>query len=204
LIFSVVILGRDRFLAKYKFATATNSWEEPMKKLMILVFATVMMSSFAAAQAGNTAAGSLAVTANVTSSINLVFNTSTGGVTLGAPNTSASSLAFGTVQAFGGVLATGVTRTVGASNFTVSSPVDVIVTKANSTSANYTLTAQLAAADATNTWTVGGVTVTSGAAAPVTTNGAYGATTFPVAIQIPLTGPAGSISNTITYTATSN
>jgi hypothetical protein len=175
-----------------------------MKKLIVLVFAAVMMSSFAAAQAGNTATGTLAVTANVTSSINLVFNTSTGGVTLGAPNTSAASLAFGTVQAFGGVLATGVTRTIGATNFTVSSPVDVIVTKANSTSANYTLTAQLAAADVTNTWTVGGVTVTGGAAAPVTTAGAYGTTNFPVAISVLFTSPAGTITNTINYTATSN
>jgi hypothetical protein len=175
-----------------------------MKKLMILVFAAVMMSSFAAAQAGNTATGTLAVTANVTSSISLAFNTSTGGVALtGTPT--AASLAFGTVQAFGGTSAPGVTITNnGTTSFTVSSPVDVIVTKANSTSANYNLTAQLTTADAVNTWTVGSVTVTAGAAAPVTTSGAYGTTTFPVAIQIPLTSPAGAISNTIKYTATSN
>ncbi|HET9790102.1 MAG TPA: hypothetical protein VFR08_02255, partial [Candidatus Angelobacter sp.] len=134
-----------------------------MKKVIVLVFAAVMMSSFAAAQAGNTATGSLQVSANVASSINLVFNTSTGGVTLGAPNTSAATLSFGTVQAFGGTPAPGVTLTNnGTTSFTVSTPVDVIVTKANFTSANYKLTAQLATADAVNTWTVGGVTVTAG------------------------------------------
>jgi hypothetical protein len=175
-----------------------------MKKLMIFVFAAVMMSSLAAAQAGNTASGTLAVTANVTSSISLAFNTSTGGVALtGTPT--AASLAFGTVQAFGGTPGPGVTITNnGTTSFTVSSPVDVIVTKANSTSANYNLTAQLTTADVVNTWTVGGVTVTAGAAAPVTASGAYGTTNFPVAIQIPLTSPAGAISNTIKYTATSN
>jgi hypothetical protein len=175
-----------------------------MKKLMIFVFAAVMMSSFAAAQAGNTATGSLQVTANVTSSISLVFSTSTGGVVLGG-TPSAATLTFGTVQAFGGTPASGVTLTNnGTTSFTVSTPVDVIVTKANLTSANYKLTAQLTTADAVNTWTVGGVTITGGAPAPVTTNGAYGTTTFPVAIQIPLTGPAGTITNTINYTATSN
>jgi hypothetical protein len=175
-----------------------------MKKVLTLVFAAVMMSSFAAAQAGNTASGTLAVTANVTSSISLAFNTSAGGVALtGTP--SAATLAFGTIQAFGGTPAPGVTITNnGTTSFTVSSPVDVIVTKANSTSANYQLTAQLTTADAVNTWTVGGVTVTSGAAAPVTTSGSYGTTNFSVAISIPLSSPAGSISNTIKYTATSN
>jgi hypothetical protein len=174
-----------------------------MKKLITLVFAALMMSSFAAAQAGNTANGTLAVTANVASSISLVFSTSTGGVALGG-SASAATLAFGTVQAFGGTLATGVSRTITANNFTVSSPVDIIVTKANSTSANYTLKANLATADAVNTWTVGGVPVTGGAAAPVTTTGAYGTTSFPVAITVLLTSPAGSITNTINYTATSN
>lgn len=175
-----------------------------MKKVLTLVFAALMMSSFAAAQAGNTASGTLAVTANVTSSISLAFSTSAGGVALTGTSTNAA-LAFGTVQAFGGTPAQGVTVTNnGTTSFTVSSPVDVTVTKANSTSANYKLTAQLTTADAVNTWTVGSVTVTSGAAASITTSGTYGTTNFPVAIQIPLTSPAGSISNTINYTATSN
>jgi hypothetical protein len=175
-----------------------------MKKVLTLVFAAVMMSSFAAAQAGNTAGGTLAVSVNVTSSISLAFSTSTGGVALTGTSTNAA-LNFGTVQAFGATLASGVTLTNnGTASFTVSSPVDVIVTKANSTSANYKLTAQLTTADAVNTWTVGGVTVTSGAPAPVTTNGTYGTTNFPVAILIPLSSPAGTISNTINYTATSN
>jgi hypothetical protein len=177
-----------------------------MKKLITLVFAAVMMTSFAAAQAGSTANGTLSVSATVNGSITLIFNSDANGVALGAAGTNAATLAFGTVQAFGGTLTTGVVRSATANNFTVSSAVDVLVNKANSSSATYTLTAQLGTADATNTWTVGGVTVTNAAAATVTSTGAYAANSnFPVAITIPFTTASGtSISNKINYTATSN
>ena len=137
-----------------------------MKKLMILVFAAVMMTSFAAAQAGNTANWNADCHCECQQlhhpglqyqhgrSSPSVHQTPTRLAWLSAPCRHSAEC-----------LTTGVTRTIAASNFTVSSPVDVMVTKANSTSANYTLTAQLATADATNTWTVGGVTVTSAAAA---------------------------------------
>ena len=179
-----------------------------MKKLITLVFAAVMMSSFAAAQAGSTASGTLSVSAIVTGSISLVFNTDTaGGVTLtSGDGTSVASLTFGNVSAFGSLASAKITRTVGASNFTVSTPVDVFVSKFNSNSATYTLTAQLTAADAVNTWSVGGVAVSNAAAATVTTTGTYANNNaFPVAITIPFTTASGTnISNQITYTATSN
>src|SRR6266851_1625974 len=177
-----------------------------MKKLMILVFAAVM-SSFAAAQAGSTASGTLSVSATVTGSISLVFNTDTaGGVPLTSGNgTSAASLAFGNVSAFG-TLAANITRTVAANTFTVSTPVDVFVSKFNSNSATYRLTAQLVTPDAVNTWSVGGVAVSNATAATVTTTGAYASNNaLAVAITIPFTSTSGtSISNQINYTATSN
>jgi hypothetical protein len=179
-----------------------------MKKLITLVFAAVMMTSFAAAQAGSTANGTLSVSAVVTGSISLVFNTDTaGGVPLTSGNgNSIASLAFGNVSAFGTLASTKITRTVGATTFTVSTPVDVFVSKFNSNSANYTLTAQLVTADAVNTWSVGGVAVSNTAAATVTTTGTYANNNpFAVAITIPFATPSGtSISNQITYTATSN
>jgi hypothetical protein len=177
-----------------------------MKKLITLVFAAVMMTSFAAAQAGSTANGTLTVSATVNGSITLVFNSDAAGVALAGTGTNTATLAFGTVQAFGGALTTGVVRTAAANNFTVSSAVDVLVSKANSSSATYTLKAQLGTADATDTWTVGGVTVTNAAAATVTSTGTYAANSnFPVAITIPFTTASGtSINNTINYTATSN
>ncbi len=175
-----------------------------MKKLVLIAAALMMISSLAAAQ--TTASGTLSVTATVNGSINLVFNSDTAGVALTGSGTNAATLAFGTVQAFGGTLATGVTRTPGTGNFTVSSPFDVFVSKANLTSANYTLKAQLNAADATNTWQVQGVTVTSGAAATITGTGTYDSNNqLTLALTIPFTTASGtSISNSINFTATAN
>src|SRR6266851_6044066 len=153
-----------------------------MKKLTLIALAAVIMMipSFASAQ---TASGTLTVTATVNGSINLVFNSDAAGVALASgAGTNAATLAFGNVSAFGAVAA-GVVRTTTATTFTVSSAVDVLVSKTNSASANYTLKAQLAAADAVNTWQVGGTTVTSAAQATITATGAYAAN-VPEAIAI--------------------
>ncbi|HZU29585.1 MAG TPA: hypothetical protein VFB79_00625 [Candidatus Angelobacter sp.] len=176
-----------------------------MKKLVLFtIFAALMMSSAAFAQ--TTASGTLTVTATVNGSIQLVFNSDAAGLALSSGNgTNAATLAFGNVSAFG-TIATGITRSTTATNFTVSSPVDVLVSKTNSASANYTLKAQLGTADATNTWSVGGVAVTSGTQATVTGTGTYGSNSnFPVAITVPFTTASGTnISNTINYVATAN
>ena len=181
-----------------------------MTKLKFLIFTTamiVMISSMSMAQAGNTASGTLTVTATVNSSINLVFNSDAAGVALSSgAGTNSATLAFGNVSAFGAVSA-GITRTVVAgTSFTVSTPADVLVSKANSSSANYTLKAQLGSADATNTWQVAGNTITNAAATTITATGAYGSNASnAIAITVPFTTASGTnISNTINFTATSN
>lgn len=176
-----------------------------MKKLTILAFvaALMMISSAASAQ---TASGTLTVTATVNSSVNLVFNNDAAGVPLSSgAGTNTATLAFGNVSAFGAIAAN-ITRTTAAASFTISTPVDVMVTKANTASANYTLKAQLGAADATNTWQVGGTTVTSAAQATITATGAYAANVpEAIALTIPFaTASATVISNTINFTATAN
>jgi hypothetical protein len=181
-----------------------------MKKIIpvtVIAVLVVMLSGMAMAQAGNTASGTLTVNLTVNSSINLVFNSDAAGVPLSAgAGTSAATLAFGNISAYGAVAAN-VTRTVVAgTSFTVSTPVDVLVNKANSSSANYTLKAQLGAADAVNTWKVGGNTITSGAATTITATGAYGSSAAEaIAITVPFTTASGTgINNTINFTATSN
>jgi hypothetical protein len=176
-----------------------------MKKLLILTIAAaavLLMPTFASAQA--TATGTLTVSATVTSSIQLVFNSDAAGVALGGSGTSAATLAFGSVSAFGAAPA-GVTITPGANSFTVSSPVDVKVTAANSASANYTLAAVLNTVDNTNTWTISG-SGNLNTPQTLTGTGAYGANTpETVTISIPFSDPSGtSISNTIKFTATAN
>jgi hypothetical protein len=176
-----------------------------MKKVVLLtIFAALMMISSAAV--AQTATGTLTVTATVNGSINLVFNSDAAGVALSSgAGTNAATLAFGNVSAFG-VIGAGIVRTTTATTFTVSSAVDVLVTKTNSASANYTLKAQLGAADAVNTWQVGGTTVTNAAQATISATGTYAANSnFPVAITVPFTTASGTlISNTINYTATAN
>jgi hypothetical protein len=171
----------------------------------LTIFAALMMIS-SAAVAQTTASGTLTVTATVTGSIQLVFNSDVAGVALSSgAGTNAATLAFGNVSAFGPVAA-GIVRTATANNFTVSSAVDVLVSKSNSASANYTLKAQLGSADAVNSWSVGGVAVTNAAQSTLTATGAYGSNAnFPVAITVPFTTASGTlISNTIGYTATAN
>lgn len=171
------------------------------KTLLIAAIIALLLPSAALAQTAN---GTLTVTATVKGSIGLVFNTGTGGVALTGTGTSAATLAFGNVSAFGTVGAN-ITRTVnGTTDFTVSTPMDVMVTKANSASAGFTLTAQLGSADAVNTWAFKGVTVTNGAAASIEPNGTYGsAVTGALALTIPQTTAADTvISNTMNFVAT--
>ena len=100
---------------------------------------------------------------------------------------------------------TGVTRVVnGTTNWTVSTPFDVVVQVANQTSSNYTFTAQLASSDATNTWKIGTTTVTSASAATLTSTGAYGTTVYTFGLTIPFSAAASTISNTINFVATAN
>lgn len=171
-------------------------------KLMTLILAAVLaMSTLSAAQ---TASGTLAVSATISSSISLVFNSDASGVALTGAGTNAASLNFGTISAYG-TLSPNVGRTVGATSFTVTTPFDVHVEKSNTSSANYTLKAQLASADAVNTWAVGGTTVTSASQATLTSTGAYGSdVAYTLGLTVPFSNTAASIGNTINFVASAN
>ncbi len=159
-----------------------------------------------------TATGTINATLINKSGITLVFDTAPGGVALGANGTSAASANFGIVSAFG-PLSAGVTRpSVTAGNFTVRTIFDVNVIEGGLASANYTLTANLAAVAPTGfSYQIDAVTLTT-AAQTVTTTGTYNAD---VAHNLSLVistaapgsgGPAvGSpITSTINFTATAN
>jgi hypothetical protein len=180
-----------------------------MKRQAYLLAAFVMAAALCGsgpALAAATASGTLAVTATVAASIQLVFDSDASGIVLTGAGTNAATLAFGTVQAYGGTVPTGATRTVnGTTSFTYSSPFDVKVTKANSTSANYTLAASLNSSDSTNTWLVDSTTLTT-TAQNVTTSGAYGSdAAHTLYLTIPFSEADGTlISNTVNFTATAN
>lgn len=171
----------------------------------------ILLSSVAALAQNPTATGTINATLVHKNGIALVFDTDPGGVALGNSGTSAATLNFGTVSAFG-VLAAGVTRpTVTAGSYTVRTLFDVQVILGGN-SPNYTLSAQLAAAAPTGfTYAVDAVTLTTGAQ-NIQTNGTYNTDvqhSLNLTISTAAPGAGGPavgtpLTTTINFTATSN
>jgi hypothetical protein len=110
---------------------------------MMLAMTALLFAAPAFAQ-NPTATGVINATLNHKNGISLVFDSDPGGVTLGAAGTSAATLNFGTISAFG-PLAPGVSRpSVTAANYTVRTVFDVQVVQGGLNSTTYTLSAQLA------------------------------------------------------------
>jgi hypothetical protein len=173
-----------------------------MKKLIPLAALLVAIGAHIDATAA-TASGTLTVTADLESSVNLTIE-SAGGVTSGT-GTAAATSALGTLSKFGSA-PTGFTLARGASNWTLSSTVGVKVDKANLTSTDYTLTAQLGSAPASGiTWKLNGSTLSDSAATTLTSTGTYGSTgSYSWDIVVADSAAAAAIDNAIDFTATSN
>jgi predicted secreted protein len=163
--------------------------------LMALLFATQIF--------GATSSGTLTVTGTIDSSLSLTIE-SAGGTTSGT-GTDAATSALGSISKYGSA-PTGFTLARGASNWTLSSTVGVQVGKANLTSTDYTLTAQLGSAPASGvTWKLNGSTLSDSAATTLTSTGTYGSTgSYSWDIVIADSAASAAIDNAITFTATSN
>lgn len=149
----------------------------------------------------------------VSCALTLTLQSDASGIVLGGSGTNAANMSFGSMQAFAGSVPSGVTKTVGSSNWKISTPFDVKVTCTNLVglvpctilmSATYTLTAQLQSSDTTNTWQVGGFTLST-TAATLTSSGTYSqATAYTFALTIPFSELPGAINNTINFVAIAN
>ena len=170
-----------------------------MKKFVLA--ATVMM--FATVASAATSSGTLTVTGTVESSINLTIE-SAGGTTSGT-GTAAVTSDLGTISKYGSA-PTGFTLAGGASDWTLSSTVGVKVEKANLTSTDYTLTAQLGSAPASGVvWKLNGSTLSDSAATTLTSTGTYASTgSYSWDVVIADSAAAAAIDNSIDFTATSN
>src|SRR5579863_7742569 len=169
--------------------------------LLASVLSAFALTGVASAQTGS---GTLGVSADVAGSINLTFVTDGSGMAVTGTGTSTASLPFGTVSMYGGSVPTNVTKTVnGTTSFSLATPFDVRVDKANTASATYVLTALLTTADSTNVWLIGATDISaSGTASNLTSTGAY-ATNVPYTLHltVPATEVAGlSILNSIGFT----
>ena len=139
-------------------------------------------------------------------SLTLTFSSAAGGISLGGSGTANSTISFGSVHAYGGAVPAGVTKSVGATNWTLSTPIDVKVTKTGlGSSANYTMTAQLQSSGLAYTWQLGSATLTSAFPAMVTAAGVYGSKTgYTFSLTIPFSAAAGTVNNTLDILVTAN
>src|SRR5947207_8854948 len=171
-----------------------------MKKLLLVV-AILTMTALSASAA--TSSGTLTVTGTVESSISLTIE-SAGGTTSGT-GTAAATSSLGNISKFGSA-PTGFTLARGASDWTISSTVGVQVVKANLTSTDYTLTAQLGSAPASGVaWKLNGSTLRDSAATTLTSTGTYASTgSYSWDIVVADSAAAAAIDNSINFTATSN
>jgi len=171
-----------------------------MKKFVLFTAASLLVAASAMA---DTASGTLTVTGTVASSINLTIE-SAGGTTSGT-GTAAATSALGSISKYGSA-PTGFTLARGASNWTLSSTVGVKVDKANLTSTDYTLTAQLGSAPASGVaWKLNGSTLSDSAATTLTSTGTYGSTgSYSWDVVVADSAAAAAIDNSVDFTATSN
>jgi predicted secreted protein len=150
-----------------------------------------------------TSSGTLTVTGTIESSISLTVE-SAGGTTSGT-GTAAASSDLGNITKYGSA-PTGFTLARGASDWTISSTVGVRVVKANLTSTDYTLVAQLGSAPASGvTWKLNGSTLNDVEVTILTSTGTYGSTgNYSWDIVVADSAAAAAIDNSISFTATSN
>jgi hypothetical protein len=173
-----------------------------MKKLLLSAAAVAALATVTAAGAA-TSSGTLTVTGTVESSINLTIE-SAGGTTSGT-GTAAATSALGSISKYSAA-PTGFTLARGATDWTLSSTAGVKVDKANLTSTDYTLTAQLGSAPASGiVWKLNGSTLSDSAATTLTSTGTYGSTgSYSWDMVVADSAAAAAIDNAINFTATSN
>jgi predicted secreted protein len=173
-----------------------------MKRIAMFSFVLgALVISSSAFAASNSA--TLTVTGMIESSISMTVE-SAGGTTSGT-GTAAASSDLGSISKFGSA-PTGFTLARGASDWTISSTVGIQVVKANLTSTDYTLTAQLGSAPASGVaWKLNGSTLSDSAATTLTSTGTYASTgSYSWDIVVADSAAAAAIDNAINFTATSN
>jgi hypothetical protein len=135
--------------------------------------------------------------------VTLAFVSDPSGISLAGSGSSAVSMSFGTVQAFGGTVPSGVTNSRAGNSWTLSTTIDVEVRQIGILSSSYTLTARMQVADLQNTWKLKAVSLST-TSTTITTTGAYGTTPDSFSLTVPFSASAGTINNTIDITATAN
>lgn len=176
-----------------------------MKANIITLAIVIGTLAFATSALAVSATGTLTVTGTLAGAINVTFDSASGSVT--GTGTSAITSDLGTVTRWDTV-PSGFTLSATSTTWTLTGSLFITVGKANLTSANFTLAAQLGSTPATGvTWKMvsGAFTLASGSASTVSSTAAYSSSTNWVpSITFTNTAAGGSFGNTITFTATAN
>lgn len=146
----------------------------------------------------------VSIPGEVLADIYLTFASVSGSRPVGGGGTNNASVGFGTISAFG-PLATGVTRAVAATDYTISTDVGVRVEKGllSALSPSYTLRARLPTANVL-VWRVNGITMTTSYAL-IATSQPYGSTVArSVAVVVPFSRAAGPLSTQLEFLAIAN
>jgi hypothetical protein len=182
------------------------------KERLILVWWCLLGCMALPAHAQNNS-GQLTITLTVQSSISLIFQNNpsapaNGFCSLTNPGSNNVGLDLGTASFPGGSdsLACVAYTHIGSAVYQVSSAFDVVVAKANSSSPNYRLAAEISTAPPANvTWLVNNVTLTNTAFTQLDAADGYGAAvTKTLQVQVKNTVPAQALTETITFLATAN
>jgi hypothetical protein len=180
------------------------------KTLLVL---SALCCFFTAAAKAQTSSGQLTITMNVQSSISLIFQNNPSVGTPGfCPLTNSGTnnvgLDFGTAQFPGSVHSSACVNYahIPGAIYQVSSAFDVVVTKANTSSPNYRLAAQISTPPPANvTWLVNNVTLTTAGFTPLDAADNYSAPiTKTLQVQVKNTVPAQVLLETVTFLATAN
>ena len=162
---------------------------------------------------GQTSSAQLTVNLTVQSSISLIFQNnpavgSNGFCPLTNAGTNNVGLDLGTASFPGGSdsLACVAYIHIGGAIYQVSSAFDVVVSKANSSSPNYRLAAEISTAPPANvTWLVNNIALTNTAFTQLDASDNYGTPiTKTLQVQVKNTVPAQVLAETITFLATAN
>ena len=177
-------------------------------------FALLWLLALAALPAhGQTSSAQLTINLSVQSSISLVFNNNpnvgtAGFCALKNAGTNNVGLDLGSAAFPGNTYSgCGAYKHVGGASYEVSSSFDVLVTKSNSSSPNYSLAARISTAPPANVaWLLNDIPLTTA----LTALGADGSDSYgqpvtkKVQVQVRNNVPAGSLQETITFLATAN
>ena len=179
--------------------------------LKALLLVCCLAYPFASHGQAASATAQLTITMSVQSSISLIFqNNPAVGTTGFCPLTNAGTnnvgLDLGTASFPGGAsLACVAYSHVGGGYYQVASSFDVVVTKANSSSPNYRLAAEISSAPpASVIWLVNNTTLTNTGFTQLDASDNYGTITKTLQVQVKNPVPAQTLQETITFLATAN